>query len=68
MKPTIKIIEEDGNIFNLLTIAKKKFRSLQIKEPDKNWNRKWESFLDEVQSAESYDEALMVFDKYFVIE
>jgi hypothetical protein len=65
MKPTLKIVGEDGNIFNLLAIARKKFRQLTREEPDTDWEEKWQLFLDEVQSSKSYDEALVVFMEYF---
>ena len=65
MKPTIKIIDENGNIFNLLAIAKRKFRELNEEEPEKGWNEKWLKFLNEVESSKDYDEALRVFMDYF---
>jgi predicted AAA+ superfamily ATPase len=68
MKPTLKIVGEDGNIFNLLAIARKKYRQLTREEPDTDWEEKWQLFLDEVQSSKSYDEALVVFMEYFEVE
>jgi len=68
LKPTIKIIGEDGNIFNLLGIAKRKFRELDREEPDYGWEKKWREFLNRVESSENYDEALIVFMDYFNVE
>ncbi len=68
MKPTIKIIGEDGNIFNLLAIAKKRFRELNREEPEAGWDKKWQEFLDGVESSKSYNEALVVFMEYFDVE
>jgi hypothetical protein len=66
-KPELQLVGEDGNIFNLLALAKKKFKELDKDEPDKGWNEKWLKFLDEVQTSKSYDEALMVFMKDFEV-
>ena len=68
MKPPLKIIGEDGNVFNLIGIAKRKFRELNNEEPDYGWDKKWVEFLDRVESSKSYDEALQVFMDYFDIE
>jgi hypothetical protein len=68
MKPTLKILGEDGNIFNLLAIAKKRFRELNRDDPEAGWNDKWQDFLDDVQNSGSYDEALVVFMDYFDVE
>ena len=67
MKPTIEIIGADGNIFNLLAIAKRRFRELNREEPEAEWNDTWLEFLDKVESSESYDEALVLFMDYFEI-
>jgi hypothetical protein len=68
MKPTIKLLGEDGNIFNLLGIAKRRFRELNREDPNAGWDDKWKEFLDKVQSSEDYSLALAVFMDYFDVE
>ncbi len=67
-KPTITILGEDGNIFNLLGIAKKRFSELNREEPNEDWSQKWEEFLTAVEASGSYDEALAVFMDYFDVQ
>jgi hypothetical protein len=68
VKPTIKLLGEDGNIFNLLGIAKRRFRELNREDPDAGWNDKWEEFLNKVQESKDYSLALAVFMEYFEVE
>ncbi len=67
-KPTLKIIGEDGNIFNLLAIARRRFRELNREDPDAGWMETWEEFVTGVESSESYDAALVVFMEYFDVQ
>jgi len=67
-KPRIKLSGHDGNIFNLLSIARRRFRELNREAPEKEWLKKWQEMLDKVQSQKSYASALSVFDEYFVVE
>lgn len=67
-KPTIKLIGEDGNIFNLLAVARKRFRELKQETGDQTYQLQWEELYDLVTNSNSYDEALVHFMKYFEIE
>lgn len=56
-KPKCKLIGEDGNIFNLMGIARKTLiRNGQRTEAEK--------MTEEIMSSSSYDEALQILDKY----
>jgi hypothetical protein len=65
VKPRLNLVGEDGNIFNLLALAKKKFGEMARKEPDAGWDQTWLEFLDKIENSESYDAALQIFMEYF---
>ncbi|MEA3454412.1 MAG: hypothetical protein U9R12_05725 [Candidatus Caldatribacteriota bacterium] len=67
-KPELKIIGEDGNIFNLLAITRRRCRELKKEEPEGNWDQKWKDLNDGVTSSKSYGEALGVFTEYFDVQ
>lgn len=48
---------EDGNIFNLTSIASKALKKYGMKEQSKE-------MINKVFKAESYEEALMIIDEY----
>lgn len=60
-KPKCKLIGEDGNIFNLLCIARKVLLKNNLVHEALNMQ-------NEVFNAKSYEEALMILDKYVEIE
>lgn len=60
-KPKCKLIGENGNIFNLLCIARKVLLKNNLVYEALNMQ-------NEVFNAKSYEEALMILDKYVEIE
>ena len=58
-KPTVRLIGQDGNAFNLLGICKRAIREY----PD----FKWKQFYDEATSGD-YDHLLQTIMKYFEVE
>jgi len=66
-KPTLKLIGENGNIFNLLGLARRRFRELKQETGDETWQHQWEELYDEVTSSDSYEDALITISKYFKI-
>lgn len=60
-KPKCKLIGEDGNIFNLLSIARKVLLKNNLVNEALNMQ-------NEVFNSKSYEEALMILDKYVDIE
>ena len=67
-KPKIKLIGEDGNIFNLLAVARKRFRELKQETGDNTYQQQWEELYDLVTESENYQEALLKFMDFFDIE
>ena len=70
MKPEIRLIGEDGNIFNLLGVARRRFRELARTDPNgeySDWPVVYKEFMSRVTTSKSYDEALGVFGDYFTI-
>jgi len=68
MKPKIKLIGENGNIYNLLMVARRRFRELARETDDKTYQQQWEELYDLVTSSESYDDALKHFMEFFDVE
>ncbi len=67
IKPTLELIGQDGNIFNLLGAARRRFKELKKEEPDKDWDNTNKVFMERVTTSESYDEAMSIFQEYFSI-
>ena len=61
-KPTVQLVGEDGNIFNLIAICRKRLRQEGYSQEEIN------TFTEEVQSSDSYDQALLVITKWFEVE
>jgi hypothetical protein len=61
MKPTCKLIGEDGNIFNLLGRALKTLKRNGLNEQVKK-------MVQRIYDCESYDEALSIIGEYVEIE
>jgi len=61
MKPTAKIIGKNGNIFNILGIAKKALVSIGLK-------KEAEEMKNKVFNAGGYDEALQIIMEYVEVE
>lgn len=59
-KPNCKLIGENGNIFNLVGIAKRTLLKNDMKE-------KAEEMTDRVFKSKSYDDALMIIGEYVEI-
>lgn len=59
-KPECKLIGEDGNIFNLLSIASVTLKQNGMEEESKE-------MYDRVYACGSYDEALMIIGDYVSI-
>ena len=57
MKPTVTFVGEDGNIFNLLGIARRALR-------DAGQIEKVKEMSDRVMSSDSYNAALIVMMEY----
>ena len=56
-KPKCKLINQDGNIFNLLAIARMTLRRIGLADQGAEMSKK-------VFSCHSYDEALNIIGKY----
>lgn len=63
----IKLIGEDGNIFNLLAIARRTLKELLLETDDSRYEDIWNKLHDDVTSSDSYDEALNHFIQVFDI-
>lgn len=61
-KPTAKLAEENGNIFNLMAIAKKSLKEAGTPEKAN------EMFQRIVSDSKSYDESLMIIMEYVDVE
>jgi len=61
-KPTVKLIGEDGNIFNLLGIVNRELRKQGLAEKGKELTEKV------MKEAKSYGEALNLISEYVEIE
>ncbi len=61
MKPACKLIGENGNIFNLLGLARMALR-------DADQNDKIPEITERVQRSKSYDEALRIIMEYVEVE
>ena len=59
LKPTAKLIGENGNIFNLLGIARKSLRHMHAAHNE---------MTERVFKAASYDEALQIIMEYVAVE
>lgn len=55
LKPNAKMIGEDGNIFNLIGIARKALRHMP---------EAYNEMRDRIYCAHSYDEALAILNEY----
>jgi hypothetical protein len=54
----VKLIGEDGNIFNLISIVTRAMKKHKVKGSER------EAFLKDIHSASSYDEALQKIMKW----
>lgn len=61
MKPTCKLIGEDGNIFNLMGKASKTLKR-------NGSNQQAKEMTDKIMNCGSYDEALKIISEYVEIE
>lgn len=61
MKPTCKLLGEDGNIFVLLSLASKTLKKNGMKEEAAEMTTR-------VMESGSYDKALMIISDYVEIE
>ncbi len=60
-KPVVKLIGEDGNVFNLIGIVRRK-----LVEVDKT--KEAEEMVERAYKCQSYDEVLRLFMEYVEIE
>lgn len=60
-KPKCKLIGENGNVFNLMSICKKALLKANMK-------KEYEEMADKIYKAKSYDEALYIMSEYVDIE
>ena len=67
-KPTIKLIGEDGNIFNLLALVRRRFKELKQETGDYTYQQQWEELYDLVTNSNSYEGALDHIQDFFIIE
>ncbi|WP_353892913.1 hypothetical protein PRVXH_002303 [Proteinivorax hydrogeniformans] len=61
MKPKVKLIGENGNIFNLIGIASRALKGVGMK-------KEAEEMVEKVILSTSYDEALRVLMEYVEVE
>ena len=61
MKPKCKLVGTDGNIFNLLGVARKALREADQRELG-------EKITNRVYTAKSYDEAIQIIMEYVEVE
>lgn len=59
---TVKLVGEDGNIFNLMGLVQKALRKNGVSKEDRA------KFLKEVQESNSYDQALQVIMSWVKVE
>lgn len=60
MKPKVKLIGEDGNIFNLIRLANQEFEKQGLLE-------KADAMRNEINEADSYNQALAILSRYVKI-
>lgn len=60
-KPKCKLIGEDGNIFNLMSIASRTLKRAGLEEEAKE-------MVDRIFKSESYDRALQIIMDYVEVE
>ena len=60
-KPSCKLIGENGNIYNLMAIARRTLINV-------GQNENAQKMIDEITSSKSYDEALMIINNYVKVE
>ena len=60
MKPRCKLIGEDGNIFNLMSIASKTLKEASMEEQAKE-------MVEKIYNSKSYIEALAIISEYVEI-
>jgi len=61
MRPKVKLIGENGNIFNLMGIASRALKEAGMRD-------KAEEMFEKVTQSKNYDEALQVLMEYVEIE
>jgi len=61
MKPTCKLIGQDGNIFNLINIVSKVLKNNDLHDKAKEMT-------DRIFNSRSYNEALRIISEYVEIE
>lgn len=61
MKPKVKLIGENGNIFNLMGIASRALKEAGMREEAKE-------MFEKITKSKSYDEALRILMEYVEIE
>ncbi|SDX94359.1 hypothetical protein [Thermoactinomyces sp. DSM 45892] len=60
-KPTVRLLGQDGNIYNLMVIARRALR-------EANMDEQVVSMIEEVENSDSYNQALSIIGKYVEIE
>ena len=60
-KPSCKLIGENGNIYNLMAIARRTLINV-------GQNENAQKMIDEITSSKRYDEALMIINNYVKVE
>ena len=68
MKLSLKIIGEDGNIFNILSIARRALKEEYRKNGEEKYEKMWQELSDRIYEAETYEEALSILGEYFTLE
>ena len=61
-KPRVKLVGENGNVFNLMAICARALRKAGM------WNEASEMSLKIIKKANSYDEALAIMMEYCDVE
>lgn len=59
---TVKLVGQDGNIFNLMGLVQRALKEAGVSKEERT------RFLDEVTSANSYDQALQVIMNWVNVE
>jgi len=60
-KPKVRLVGEDGNIFNLMGITAKALKKAGLEKEKKE-------MMDKIIRARSYNEALQIIEKYVEVE
>jgi len=57
MKPKVKLVGEDGNVFNLMGLCSRALKNIGMKEESKE-------MCEKIMKCESYDVALAIMMEY----